>query len=443
MADNRYTFKGGVHPREGKELSSHKAIQVLPAPAEIVIPVRQHAGAPCKPLVKRGDEVLLGQKIAEADAFVSAPIHASVSGTVKRIESYPHPVGGTVECIVIVNDGEDRVYPDLPQAADIAQLSGKEIIQRIRDAGIVGLGGAAFPTHVKLSPPADKPIDALILNGSECEPYLTCDHRQMLEQPEAVVYGARALAKALDVSKVFVGVELNKPDAIAALQKAASGTNVQIIGLTVKYPQGAEKQLIQAILKREVPAGGLPMDVGAVVSNVGTAIAVANTIQTGLPLYQRVVTVSGEGIAEPSNFLVRLGTPFSELIAAAGGPKGTPRKIIMGGPMTGFAQHTTNIPVIKGTSGLLVFTEGQVTATEPGPCIRCGRCVEACPAFLLPVTLANLASANMLEDAASYGLLNCMECGSCSFVCPANRYLVQNIKVGKQQLIAKRRQRAS
>ncbi len=443
MISKRHTFRGGIHPPEGKELSNHRPIEVLPAPKVVAIPLHQHIRDQRTPLVKRGDELFLGQKIAECDALISAPIHASVSGTVKGIETYPHPVSGTVDCIVIENDGEDRICPDLPEPADIAHLSRQEIIHRIREAGIVGLGGAAFPTHVKLTPPADKPIDTLILNGAECEPYLTGDHRLMVEHPDLVVYGAQALAKALDVTKVYIGVEVNKPDAIEALTKAASGTNIQVVGLGVKYPQGAEQQLIKSLLNREVPPGCLPRDVGVVVNNVGTAAAAANSLKTGLPLYQRIVTVSGEGITQPSNFLVRLGTLFEELIAAAGGPKGTPRKIIMGGPMTGFTQYSTQVPVVKETTGLLVFAEDQVKATEPGPCIKCGRCVSVCPQFLLPVTIAKFAHAGMLEEAAEYGILNCMECGSCSYVCPAHRFLVQDIKIGKQELIAKRRQQAS
>lgn len=443
MANTGLTFKGGIHPYEGKELSNTKPIRILPPPEEVIIPLRQHAGAPCRPLVKRGDEVLLGQKIADSDALVSAPIHASVSGTVKAIETRPHPTGGSVDCIIITNDGQDRLSPDLPAPSDVDNLSQEEIVKRIREAGIVGLGGAGFPTHVKLTPPKDKAIKTLILNGAECEPYLTADHRLMVEHAEDVIYGARVLAKALGVTEIYIGVELNKPDAIAALRQAAQGTQVQVVGLQVKYPQGAEKQLISTIVGRQVPVGGLPMDVGVVVNNVGTAAAAAQTIRTGKPLYERIVTVSGEGIAEPQNFLVRIGTPFSALIAAAGGTKGTPRKVIMGGPMTGFTQFTTDVPVIKCTSGVLVFSDTKVETFEEGPCIKCGRCVDACPQFLIPCNLAKLASRNMLEQAASEGLLNCVECGSCSYVCPAHRYLVQNIKVAKQELIAKRRERAS
>lgn len=428
---------------DAKELSNTKPIRILPPPEEVVIPLKQHSGATCKPLVKRGDEVLLGQKIADSDAFVSAPIHASVSGVVKAIEARPCPTGGTIECIVITNDGQDRLSPDLPAPSDIDQLSKEEILQRIREAGIVGLGGGGFPTHVKLSPPKDKTITTLILNGAECEPYLTADHRLMVERPEDVIYGARAMAKVLGANEIYIGVELNKPDAIAALRKAAEGTQIQIVGLEVKYPQGAEKQLIYSIVGKQVPTGGLPADVGVIVNNVGTAAAVAQTIKTGKPLYERIVTVSGEGIAEPQNFLVRIGTPFSTLIAAAGGTKGTPRKIIMGGPMTGFTQFTAEVPVIKCTSGVLVFTDQKVAVTKEDPCIKCGRCVDVCPQGLVPCHLARMAATGMLEQAAAEGLLNCVECGACSFVCPAHRFLVQNIKLGKQEVIAKRREQAS
>lgn len=438
MAGRGKTFKGGIHPAYNKELTSRKNIRVMPPPEEVIVPLKQHTGAPCKPLVKKGDRVCKGQKIGDAEAFVSAPVHAPVSGTVTAVEPRLHPLGGKVTSIVIANDGEERTDPGIQPPGTLEELDADTIKKIVREAGIVGLGGAAFPTHVKISPPPDKKIDTLILNGCECEPYLTCDHRIMVEQAEDVVYGARILLKALGIERAYIGVEENKPDAIAALRQAASKyPGIEVVPLQIKYPQGAEKQLITAITGKEVPAGGLPMDVGVVVNNTGTAAAIARTIKTGMPLIERVVTVSGEGIEEPQNLLVRLGTRLSDVVAAAGGFRGTPKKVIMGGPMTGITQFDLNVPVIKGTSGILVFTKLK-TATLPGPCIRCGRCVDVCPAFLLPGTLARLAKAGMYDEAVDYGLLNCIECGSCSYICPANRFLVQTIKAAKQEVQARR-----
>lgn len=437
------TFKGGIHPPGHKELTSGKPVQEMAPPEEVVVPLQQHIGAPCRPLVKRGDTVNKGQKIGDTDAFVSAPIHAPISGVVKAVEPRVHPNGCKIQAIVIENDGEERLDPSIAPAGDLESLDGSTIRHLIREAGIVGLGGAAFPTHVKLNPPPDKKIHTLIINGCECEPYLTCDHRLMVEQPEQIVYGIRALLKALGISKAVVGIEENKPDAILAMEKAiASYPNIEVVPLQIKYPQGAEKQLITAITGEEVAVGCLPMDNGILVNNVGTAAAVATVLQTGMPLIERIVTVSGEGVKDPQNLLVRIGTTFSDVIETAHGFNGKPKKVIMGGPMTGMTQFDLSVPVIKGTSGILVFDRLK-TATKPEACIRCGRCVEACPVFLLPVSIVQYVDGDQLDAAVEWGLLNCIECGSCSYVCPANRFLVQSIKLGKEEVRAKRSKQSS
>ncbi len=437
------TFKGGIYPACHKELSSGKAILTMALPKEVVVPLQQHIGAPCSPLVKKGDIVNKGQKIGDSEAFISAPIHAPVSGVVKAVEARLHPSGCKTQAIVIENDGEERLDSSVAPKGDLEALDAGTIKEIIREAGIVGLGGAAFPTHVKLAPPPDKKIDVLIINGCECEPYLTCDHRLMLEQSEQLVYGTRAIMKALGIDKAFIGIEDNKLDAIAAMEKAvAQYSGIQVVALRTKYPQGAEKQLILAITGKEVPVGGLPMDIGIEVNNVGTAVAVATAIQTGMPLIERIITVSGEGVREPQNLLVRIGTSFNDALEAAGGLNGTPKKVIMGGPLTGLTQFDLSVPIVKGTSGIVVFNTLK-TATHPEPCIRCGRCVDVCPQYLVPTNIAQYVDANMLDAAAEWGLLNCCECGCCSYVCPANRFLVQSLKLGKEEVRAERSKQTS
>lgn len=428
------TFRGGVHPDDQKRYTAAKPIEVAPVPQKVIIPTRQHIGAPCTAVVKVGDLVKKGQVIAEAQAFVSSPVHASVSGKVTEIAEYPHPVFGTCPAIVIESDGLDEWVEGLPVERDWEALDVNAIKDIIRQAGIVGMGGATFPTHVKMAPPPEKTIDSLILNAAECEPFLTADHRVMLEAADRIVVGMRISMKVLGVNKGFIGIEENKPDAIQAMQKAVTGTGIVVVPLKTKYPQGAEKTLIKVVVDREVPSGGLPMDVGVVVQNVGTVVAIADAVQKGLPLIERVTTVTGGAINEPKNLLLRVGTTFAQAIELCGGFKESPAKLIMGGPMMGMAQCRIDVPVIKGTSGILALSPSDVNAGEEKPCIRCGRCVDACPMGLVPSMLSILGQRGLYEPAKEeYDLLDCVECGSCVYVCPAKRNIVHYIKYLKAQ----------
>jgi len=433
------TFKGGIHPHDNKAATEKIPIEILDAPEKLIIPLQQHIGAPCEPLVSVGDEVKLGQKIAESKAFVSAPVHASVSGKVVAIEPMLHPNGSKVLSIIIENDGKDTLHESVKPNKDISQLEPKEIIEVVREAGIVGMGGAGFPTHVKLSPPPDKKIDYVIINGAECEPYLTSDHRVMLETPEEVIYGLKAIMKVFGLQKGYIAIEENKMNAVQVLKEHASKEQgIEIVVLKTKYPQGAEKQLIKVIAGREVPSGGLPADVGAIVLNIDTCTSITRAIKTGMPLIRRIVTVSGSAVREPRNYSVRVGTPFRVLFEKSGGFTEEPAKIVMGGPMMGIAQFSIDVPVVKGTSGLLAFTKKEVQLMAEGPCIRCGKCVAACPMNLLPLYMSAYAIKNDLEQAAKYNVLDCIECGSCSYVCPAKRHLVQSIRAAKQAIIAQK-----
>ncbi len=434
------TFKGGIHPPEFKEMTERLPIEKAIEPSLVAIPMQQHIGAPCEPTVKAGDRVLVGQKIGEAKGFVSAPVHSSVSGVVKSIAKMPSSSGGEVVSIVIESDGQNEVDPSVTPKGRIEDLKPADIVGIIKEAGIVGMGGATFPTHVKLSPPPDKKIETIILNGAECEPYLTADHRLMLEKPDDIVFGLRAMMKAVGVEKGFIGIESNKPDAIEIMKKAVvKHTNIEVVTLETKYPQGAEKQLIYACLKKEVPSGGLPMDVGAIVNNVGTAAQVAIAIKTGMPLIERITTVSGKGIKTPKNLLIKIGTSVNSVIEQCGGYAEKPGKILMGGPMMGLAQYSDDVSITKGSSGLLLFTEEEAQAPEPSACIRCGKCVDICPAYLQPLHISNFSFNHMMESAEKYRALDCIECGSCSYICPAKIPLLQSIRVSKRYIIAKKR----
>ncbi len=431
------SFRGGVHPPEEK-ITSQKPIQELPLLKKVVIPLSQHTGAPAEPAVKVGDRVKTGQKIGEAQGPISSNIHASISGKVVDISDHPHPLGPPSLAITIESDGRDEHHPSIKHNNDYFRLHPNEIREIVREAGIVGLGGAAFPTHVKLSPPEDKWIDTVILNGCECEPYLTCDHRLMIEKTYEIIQGLKIIAKTLEVTSCYIGIERNKRDAIRAMrEEIRNEANMEVVALKTKYPQGSEKQLIKAILNREVPSGGLPLDVGVVVQNVGTALAISEAVKKGSPLIERVVTVTGKGIKNPANLRVRIGTLFQDVIDYCGGFRGRPGKMIMGGPLMGFAQYTTSIPVIKGTTGILVLPEEETEEIREKSCIRCSRCVDVCPVDISPNLIAKYASKDRFDWAREYGALDCMECGICAYVCPAKIPLVQLIKYAKAQLPTK------
>jgi electron transport complex protein RnfC len=450
------TFRGGVHAPDRKEATRDKPIEVLPPPSRVVIPLQQHTGAPCEALVKEGDTVALGQKIGDSKSFVSAPVHASIAGKVTAVQPLPHPaVPRPVLSVVIEAEaaGGEATAGASAQAQPAAGFAGgpasgsgpngwqsldsEEIKRRIREAGVVGLGGAAFPTHVKLSPSADKPVDALILNGVECEPYLTNDHRLMLERGGEILEGARIVMKVLGVHRACLGIEANKLDAIRHMRELAAGTGVEVVGLKVKYPQGAEKQLIKAVLGREVPSGGLPFDVGVVVQNVGTVLAVLEAVTLGKPLIERVLTVSGDGVGEPKNLQVRIGTSFAAVLEACGGAHLDGQgKVLMGGPMMGIAQYSLQVPVIKGTSGILAFRRGR--QEKETACIKCGRCVEVCPMGLMPMRIADYAERDDFAKCVEYGVKDCIECGACAFACGSKRPLVHWVKYAKWNLARKK-----
>ncbi len=428
-------FLGGIHPKDSKVYTMDKTIEIPPLPSQVVIPMSQHIGAPCTPLVKVGDKVKKGQVIAESDAFMHSPVHASISGEVIKIAEMPHASRVNCLSIVIKNDGLDEWVQGIPLHREWDQLETAEILDIIKGAGAVGMGGATFPTHIKLSP--NKNVDVFIVNAAECEPYLTADYRMMLEYAKRIVTGVKIVMKVLGVSKCFVGIEDNKPEAVSVMKDAFKGTSVEVVSLPTKYPQGAEKMLIKVLTNREVPSGGLPMDVGVVVQNVGTTVSICDAVVSGIPLIERVTTVSGDAIKDPKNLLLRIGTSYEYVIDYCGGFSKTPEKIISGGPMMGMAQFTLDVPVIKGTSGILALSSDVVNSGEESPCIRCGRCVKACPMGLVPSMLSILGERNRFKEAKEeYGLFNCIECGSCVYTCPAKRNIVQYIKYAKAQNLA-------
>lgn len=436
-------FAGGIHPEYNKEITSTLAIVKMPLPEKVIIPLQQHIGAPCElsAQVDKGTRVKIGQKIADSESFVSAPIHASVSGTVTAVGPCNHPMGIRVNAVTIESDGEEQWDDDLAPAGDLEHLEAKELRRLVREAGIVGLGGATFPAHVKLSPPPEKPIDVVIINGAECEPYLTADHRVMLENTEEIVFGLKVMLKALGAGKGIIGVEDNKPDALRIMEKAVEKEDmISVASLHTKYPQGAEKMLIYVTTGRKVPAGGLPLEVGVVNHNVGTAVAISRALRDGHPLVERVLTVTGPAVNKPANLLVRIGTPVREVIDFCGGLNDSLRKLILGGPMMGLAQPHLDAPVIKGTSGILALDEKTVSLEESGPCIRCAKCVEACPVQLLPTSIAQCAEHGLLDRAESLHALDCFECGCCAYTCPSGIPLTQWIRIAKAEITNRKRQ---
>ena len=435
-----YRFKrGGVTPlhrrHEGKTLSSGASIERMPAPEKVCISMVQGAGAPAKPVVKPSDLVTVGQLIAEPAGFIGTRIHASVSGVVKGIVEMPTVAGGVAPHIVIENDGQDTGY-DFPETG--RRLTGPEILSAIQEAGLAGMGGAGFPTHVKMTIPEGKRCELLLINGAECEPFLTADQRLMEEDPDRILRGAGYAMEALGVKEARVGIENNKPAAIAAMEKSAQGfADVSICPMRTRYPQGSEKQLIQALARREVPQGGLPIDCGVVVLNVGTCAAIADAVERNKPLIERVVTVTG-AVGRPSNLLCRIGTSFADAVAYCGGYGDHIEKLISGGPMMGFAQFTDEVTVGKGTSGILALDHDHAKQFEEWPCTHCGKCVQVCPVGLMPLMIDAYSRAGKMDMADEYNAMDCMECGCCSYICPSRRHLTQSIRAAKREILAAR-----
>jgi Na+-translocating ferredoxin:NAD+ oxidoreductase subunit C len=426
-------FQGGVHPRYNKGTAGLQ-IETMPLLERYVVPIAQHLGAPGKVIVARGDLVQKGQPLSEPDGFVSVPVHAPTSGKIRFIKEFPHPIGRSMLAVEIESDNEDTPGDNIKAQGDWRDKDPAVLRNLIRDAGVVGMGGATFPTHVKLSPPDDKPIDAFILNGAECEPYLTADHRVMLEQAAETMEGVGLMMKILGTAKGHVGIESNKPDALEALRNACpKGLDVEFHLLETKYPQGSEKHLIYAMTGRVVPAGGLPMDVGCVVQNVGTAVACLEAVRDGLPMIDRVTTVTGSAIAVPRNIRARVGTSLVDVLAFCGGVTPDVGKVIFGGPMMGVGQFDMDVPLLKGTSGVLCLRREEVAQFEGGPCIRCGHCVDACPMGLIPSSLGLISERKLFQDLGDFHVLDCIECGSCAYVCPSHRPLVQLFKRGKAE----------
>lgn len=428
-------FFGGIHPNDHKAATNKKPIEALPPPARVVIPMSLHIGAPCTPCVAVGDYVTVGQKVGEAPAFVSAPVHASVSGKVAAVEPRIHFSGVPVMSVVIENDFNDTPFPGLTPPKDPDSLTPQQICDVVKEAGIVGMGGATFPTHVKISSGLGK-VDTVIVNASECEPYITSDHRLLLEQPEEVLGGVRLLARIFGVDQVHIAVEANKANAAEMLklkieeEKAPAVVDV----LHTRYPQGAEKQLCQSITGRQVPPGALPAAIGCAVFNVVTTMAIYNAVYHGKPVTHRVVTVSGSGVKEPKNLLCPIGTPICELLDACGGVRKETFKILMGGPMMGHSQYDMDAPIGKGTNAILAFCEKEERTVENPACIRCGKCISVCPMHLQPVFMYQYEQTGMLQDLENANLLDCIECGSCSYICPGRLHLVQAFRAGKQKI---------
>ena len=428
------SFKGGIHPEyDGKALTCDLPITEVPILEKYYVLLSENAGKPPVPKVAKGDKVKKYQLLAEADGFVSANLQSPTSGEITGIVDIPGAMGGTDKAFEITADGKD--HGEAPfEVLDWKNTDGSRLLERIREAGIVGMGGAAFPSHVKLTIPPGKKVDTLIINGAECEPYLTADHRLMVEFPEKVVAGAAIMGRLLNVSNIIIGVENNKPDAIVSMNGFASEYGVRVVPLKVRYPQGAEKQLIKAIMNRTVPSGGLPADVGCVVQNAGSTAAVYEAVVMGIPLVERVVTVTGEVVKNPGNFKLKIGTPVIEAVRMAGGITEEPGKLILGGPMMGFAQKSFDVPVAKNSSGILLLPVERALNFASSPCLRCGRCVDACPMNLMPCLLCADVEGRRFDLAQSGHVMDCLECGACAYVCPSHRPLVQLLRRAKAEV---------
>lgn len=433
------TFVGGVHPYEGKELAENSPIKEVLPTGDLIYPVSQHIGAPAQPIVKKGDQVLKGQKIAEAGGFVSSPIYATVSGTVKAIEPRRVATGDMVNCIIVTSDGEFKEV-EYNVVEDVTALTNQEILARVKEAGVVGMGGAGFPTHVKLAPKDPSAIEFIICNAAECEPYLTADYRRMLENPTELVEGMKIILQLFPNAKGIFGIENNKPEAIKKLQELTKNeSRIEVYELLTKYPQGGERQLIKACTGREINSKKLPADAGCIVDNVETIIAVYNAVKNGIPVMKRISTVTGDAIANPSNFLYTMGTPYTQLVEAAGGFKVQPEKIVSGGPMMGFSMFSLDIPTTKTTSSILCLSKDAVAAETSIACINCGRCVTACPEKLIPSRLMKFAERNQMAEFEKWHGLECIECGSCSWACPSKRQVAQSVKTMKKLVLAEKR----
>ncbi|MDD6734929.1 MAG: electron transport complex subunit RsxC [Clostridiales bacterium] len=433
------TFKGGLHVPDHKSDTNKIPTRKIDGAPVHIFPLHQHIGAMLDPKVKVGDYVRVGTVLADSDAYLTVPLHSSVSGTVTEIKPYFHPSGTEAMAIFVENDFKYETVTTLnPKRVDT--MSPEEIVRVIRDAGIVGMGGAGFPTHAKLSPPKDKKVTHLIINAAECEPYLTSDHRRLLETPEKVVAGLRICMRLFGLDKGYIGIEANKPDAVEAI-KSLNDSKIEIVELKTKYPQGSEKQLIKAVTGKSVPSGGLPVDVGAIVINVDTAYEISGAFEEGMPVVSRIITVAGDCIKEPCNLEVRMGTPFEFVINAAGGYTSQPKKLVNGGPMMGIAQFTDKVPTVKTTSAILALSESASVYDEDSPCIHCGKCVTHCPMRLMPFKLARYASEDDLEMCQKYHIMDCIECGLCSYLCPGRQGPVQNIRMAKQKIIENRRKK--